>query len=141
LLSVFGGKITTARALAEEALEKIGPVLGVDPDLVTRTRAFPGGDIGGFDAYLAEVRVRWPFLGQDRSVRMAHAYGSRLGAMLEGVTDLGEDLGNGLTAIEIGWMRDREWARTAEDVLWRRSKLGLSASPGLTERVAAELVA
>ncbi len=125
LLSVFGGKITTARALAEEAIAKIGPALGVDPQPMTRARAFPGGAIPAFDRFLAEVRARWPFLGDSRSRRMAHAYGEKLHAMLLGVTDIGEDFGGGLTAIEIRWMRDHEWARTAEDVLWRRSKLGL----------------
>jgi glycerol-3-phosphate dehydrogenase len=125
LLSVFGGKITTARALAEEALEKLGPALGIEPHPVTRARVFPGGAIPEFDRFLAQVRARWPFLGDERSARMAHAYGERLNEMLRDMTDPGEDLGGGLTTIEVRWMRDQEWARTAEDVLWRRSKLGL----------------
>ena len=135
LLSVFGGKITTARALAEEAMAKLGPALGIDPEPVTRARVFPGGAIAGFDQWLATVRTRWPFLGEARARRMAHAYGGELTEMLRDVTDMGEDLGAGLTAIEIEWMRDREWARTPEDVLWRRSKLGLHGDAGLAERV------
>jgi glycerol-3-phosphate dehydrogenase len=139
LLSIFGGKITTARALAEEALAKIGPALGVEAEPVTRARPFPGGTIAGFDKFLAHAKARWPFLGDARAERMAHAYGCCLGDMLKGVTDLGEDLGAGLTATEIRWMRDHEWARTAEDVLWRRSKLGLHAGPELAAKVEAVL--
>ena len=128
LLSVFGGKITTGRHLAEEALAMLGPVLGKEPRHVTRDRPFPGGEIGAFDSFLAEVRRRWPFLGEERSTRMAHAYGSRLAEMLAEVSDkagLGADLGAGLTEIEARWIRTREWAHTAADALDRRSKLGL----------------
>ncbi|MBC9032785.1 glycerol-3-phosphate dehydrogenase [Sphingomonas sp. JC676] len=144
LLSVFGGKITTARALAEEALEEIGPLLGIEPRPKTRARVFPGGAIAGFDHYLAQVRARWPFLGDVRSRRMAHAYGASLGEMLRDVHDeagMGADLGAGLTEIEARWMRDHEWARAAEDVLWRRSKLGLHAADGMAARVDAALSA
>ena len=131
LLSVFGGKITTARHLAEEAMAKLAPALGLSPRRVTRERPFPGGDIGDFDSFLAEVRARWPFLGEARSARMAHAYGSALRDMLADVRDeagMGEAFGAGLTAVELRWMREREWARTAADALERRSKLGLAIS-------------
>ena len=131
LLSVFGGKITTGRHLAEDAMARIGPALGVDVHPVTRARVFPGGMIGEFDDYLAKVRATWPFLGDERSRRMAHAYGSQLGDMLIGVEDeaaLGADLGGGLTEIEARWMRDKEWARSASDALDRRSKVGLTLS-------------
>ncbi len=93
LLSVFGGKITTARALAEEAVERLGPGLGIVPRPMTRARVFPGGAIAGFERFLAQVRARWPFLGEARSRRMAHAYGGRLSEMLRDVTELGADLG------------------------------------------------
>ncbi|WP_137863109.1 MULTISPECIES: glycerol-3-phosphate dehydrogenase [unclassified Sphingomonas] len=139
LLSIFGGKITTARALAEEALAKIGPVLGAKIEPVTRARVFPGGAIADFDRFVATAKTRWPFLGDARAERMAHAYGCSLADMLRDRTELGEDLGAGLTATEIRWMRDQEWARTAEDVLWRRSKLGLHAGPELAARVEAVL--
>jgi len=144
LLSVFGGKITTARALAEDALERIGPPLGVEPRPRTRARVFPGGAIADFDHYLARIRACWPFLGDARSQRMAHAYGALLGEMLRDVHDeagMGADLGAGLTEIEVRWMRDHEWARTAQDVLWRRSKLGLRAADGMAERIDAVLSA
>jgi len=128
---VFGGKITTARHLAEEVLEKIAPTLGITARQTTRDRAFPGGSIPPFATYLAQVRKRWPFLGDARSERMAHAYGALLDEMLAGVTDeagLGADLGAGLTEIEARWMHDREWARIPEDALLRRSKIGLALS-------------
>ncbi|NML06032.1 glycerol-3-phosphate dehydrogenase [Sphingomonas sp. G-3-2-10] len=137
LLSVFGGKITTARALAEEALEKLAPLLDVPVQPMTRARVFPGGAIAGFDDFAAKVAAQWPFLGTGRARRMAHAYGSTIGEMLEGVTGL-DDLGGGLSTVEVRWMRDREWARTAEDVLWRRSKVGLHA-PESAAKVAAIL--
>ncbi|MES2097126.1 MAG: glycerol-3-phosphate dehydrogenase [Pseudomonadota bacterium] len=133
LLSVFGGKITTGRHLAEEAMGKLGDPLGVKARPITRTRVFPGGAIGDFDRYLAQVRTTWPFLGDARSQRMAHAYGSMLAEMLGGVADeasMGADLGGGLTEVEAHWMRDREWARTADDALDRRSKVGLTLTPG-----------
>lgn len=128
LLSIFGGKITTARHLAEEALGKLAPPLGIAPKQVTRARPFPGGDIGAFQAFLAKVRAAWPFLGDVRSERMAHAYGSMLFEMLDGMREaggMGESFGGGLSEIEARWMHDREWARTADDVLKRRSKIGL----------------
>ncbi|WP_425230507.1 glycerol-3-phosphate dehydrogenase [Sphingomonas sp.] len=128
LLSVFGGKITTARHLAEEAMGKLAPALDVKVSQFTRDRPFPGGDIGDFAAFVAEVRRRWPFLGNDRSARMAHAYGSAITAMLADVADegaLGRAFDAGLTEVELRWMRDHEWARSADDALMRRSKLGL----------------
>lgn len=131
LLSVFGGKITTGRHLAEEALGKLAPALGIDVHRVTRRRVFPGGAIDDFDAYLAKVRATWPFLGEARSARMAHAYGTMLGEMLAGVADeaaMGADLGGGLTEVEARWMRSHEWAKTAADALDRRSKVGLHLS-------------
>ena len=144
LLSVFGGKITTGRHLAEEALGKLAPALGIATHPVTRTRPFPGGAIAPFDIFLAQVRQSWPFLGEDRSARMAHAYGAMLAEMLEGVTDeagMGADLGAGLAEVELRWMRDREWARTADDVLWRRSKLGLVLDDAARTRIEAAIKA
>lgn len=128
LLSVFGGKITTARQLAEDAMAKIGPALGIAPHPVTTARVFPGGAIADFELFLARVRATWPFLGDERSERMAHAYGTGLAEMLDGVTDtaaMNEEFGAGLTALELSWMREREWAKTPADALDRRSKLSL----------------
>jgi glycerol-3-phosphate dehydrogenase len=142
LLAVFGGKITTARQLAEDALAKLGPALGVPVARVTRARIFPGGEIAHFSDFVAEVQTRWPFLGIDRARRMAAAYGTMLNVMLEGVTDeagLGEDFGGGLTEREVRWLIDREWARTAEDILWRRTRIGLDTGPETVTRLQAWL--
>lgn len=126
LLSVFGGKITTARHLGEVAIERLSGPLGFNPLPVTKSRIFPGGEIDRFDDFLAKVRDCWPWLGSERSHRMARAYGSMLEAMIRDRTDLGEDFGAGLGVVEVDWLVDREWARTAEDILWRRTKLGLT---------------
>ena len=128
LLSVFGGKITTARHLAEEAVGRLAKPLGLTAHPVTRARIFPGGAIPDFALFLTHVHATWPFLGGERSERMAHAYGTMLAEMLSGVTDeagMGADLGGGLTEIEARWMKRREWARTPDDALMRRSKIGL----------------
>ncbi|OYY72456.1 glycerol-3-phosphate dehydrogenase [Sphingomonas sp. 28-63-12] len=128
LLSIFGGKITTARHLAEEAMGKLAGPMGVTVSPRTRTRVFPGGAIADFTTFVAHAGATWPFLGEARLNRMARSYGTLLTAMLDGVADkaaMGADLGGGLTEIEARWMHDREWARTADDALMRRSKIGL----------------
>lgn len=131
LLSVFGGKITTARHLAEEAIDKIAPTLARTRVATTRERPFPGGEFGRFDDYLAHVRERRPWLSDERSHRMVRAYGTMIEAMLAGISDeagMGKVFGAGLTEVEARWMFEHEWARTPADVLERRSKLGLHMS-------------
>lgn len=128
LLSIFGGKITTARHLAEEAVSKMARPMGFSARAMTRNRPFPGGDIGSFKTFLETVLARWPFLGAARAERMARAYGSMLETLLSGVTDeaaMGRPFGGGLTEVEARWMYDREFARTPDDALHRRSKIGL----------------
>lgn len=143
LLSVFGGKITTARQLAEDALAKLGKAAGWDVQRVTRAAAFPGGELqGDFETYLGKVEARWPFLGKARAWRMARAYGAMLDEMLADVrseADMGPDFGGGLTRVEVDWLVDREWARTAEDILFRRTKIGLGADGTVKDRVASYL--
>ncbi|ATQ68336.1 MULTISPECIES: glycerol-3-phosphate dehydrogenase [Methylosinus] len=129
-LSVFGGKITTARRLAEHALETLAPFFPRLGPAWTAQATLPGGDLGpgGFDAFLAEVTRAKPFLPPSLARRLAGAYGTRLWRFLEqarSMDDLGEDHGCGLTEAELAFLRAEEWARSAEDVLWRRSKLGL----------------
>jgi glycerol-3-phosphate dehydrogenase len=139
LLSIFGGKITTARHLAEEAMEKLATPMGFTAHPVSRARVFPGGAIADFGTFLASVRATWPFLGDARSERMAHAYGSMLAEMLKDVKrteDLGADLGGGISEVEARWLHDHEWARTPDDVLKRRSKMGLHLSDEATARFA-----
>ena len=132
LLSVFGGKITTARHLAEDVMKKLAPAMGFAAHPVTRARVFPGGAIDDFGSFLAQVRATWPFLGDARSERMARAYGSLLAEMLAGVDGaaaMGAELGGGITEIEARWMHAREWAVSADDALDRRSKVGLALDP------------
>ncbi len=141
LLSVFGGKITTARHLAEEAVEKLSGVLDAPWSPRTRGAALPGGSFeGDFQSFLASTRAAWPFLDPQTSKRLARAYGSDLGEILNSVTeidDLGMDFGHGLSQREVDWLIDREWARTSEDILWRRTKLGLQFSKTEAESLAA----
>nr|WP_243846790.1 glycerol-3-phosphate dehydrogenase [Sphingomonas japonica] len=144
LLNVFGGKITTARHLAEEAIERLAPTLGLNAHPVTRARVLPGGAIPEYHRFVDQVRAAYPFLGDARAVRMARAYGSDLHVMLDGIADaqaMGADLGAGLTQIELRWMVDREWATTVDDVLWRRSKLGLRVTDAERTAIAATLSA
>jgi glycerol-3-phosphate dehydrogenase len=134
ILSAFGGKITTYRTLAEHALDKLAPFLPAMGPFWTATAALPGGDIpdGDFATFLADVRRRWPFLESRTAQRMARAYGTRLPAILGDATSmaaLGRDFGGGLSEAEVDYLCRHEWARTADDILWRRSKLGLHTGP------------
>ena len=130
LLNVFGGKITTYRRLAENALEKIAPFF---PDMTgnwTAGIALPGGDfaVDGVDHLIADLRGRYPFLTGLWARRMIRAYGTEARSILgDAVTagDLGLSFGATLTAREVSWLMTHEFARTADDVIWRRSKLGL----------------
>jgi glycerol-3-phosphate dehydrogenase len=130
LLSVYGGKITTARRLAEHALEKLAPLLGNQSPPWTGGDFLPGGHLppSGMNAFVAESSCRWPWLPADMLLRLAKAYGADTANILRNATrlsDLGEDFGAGLYAAEVDYLVDNEFARTAEDILWRRSKLGM----------------
>ena len=131
LLSVFGGKITTARHLAEEALAKLG-----HDGAASRNALLPGGDMADFEAFLADVRYRYLFLSEAQARRIARAYGTMIHDIVGDANDMGEDFGGGLTAREIDWMVEREWAQTADDVLFRRSKIGLHIDDVAKMRVA-----
>jgi glycerol-3-phosphate dehydrogenase len=145
LLSVFGGKITTFRKLAEHALEKLLPAMGRDAGAGwTASAALPGGDIprADFEAYLAASIAKYPAFPADLLHRLARAYGTRMAAILgdaTSVADLGRDFGGGLYEAEVNYLVAHEWARTAEDILWRRSKLALHVPDGTTERLATYL--
>ncbi|HNJ47654.1 MAG TPA: glycerol-3-phosphate dehydrogenase [Novosphingobium sp.] len=134
LLSVYGGKITTYRHLAEEAVDRLGTRMpALSGPAWTRLRALPGGDFGMEELPLlkADLARRYPFLGEVQTDRLARAYGTRaerwLGAA-QGWADLGRDFGAGLSQAEVDYLRAEEWALTAEDMLWRRTKLGLRLS-------------
>jgi glycerol-3-phosphate dehydrogenase len=130
LLSIFGGKITTYRRLAEEALALVLPKLGRDARPWTAGVPLPGGDMPGasFEAFDAALARDLPALDPALRHRYARAYGTRVAKLLNGAMrtgDLGEAVLPGLYRAEIDYLRREEWARTAEDILWRRSKLGL----------------
>ncbi|MGH6719159.1 MAG: glycerol-3-phosphate dehydrogenase [Alphaproteobacteria bacterium] len=130
LLSVFGGKITTYRRLAEHALSVLGPGLPAMGPAWTRDAVLPGGDVpaAGLTAWTADVARRHPGLPSGLVGRLCRAYGTRAVALLDGataMTDLGRVLGADLTAREVDYLIDWEWAMTADDILWRRTKLGL----------------
>ncbi|MFG1346656.1 glycerol-3-phosphate dehydrogenase [Xanthobacter autotrophicus DSM 431] len=134
LLSVFGGKITTYRRLAEAALERLAPHLPAMGEPFTGSAPLPGGGFPrqGFEHLVKALRTAFPALDPALLKRLARAYGTCAFHLLDGVReeeDLGDWFGAHLCAREVDWLMDREWAMTAEDVLWRRSKLGLRTAP------------
>jgi len=140
LLSIFGGKITTYRKLAEHALEKLESWFP-GTRAWTHTEVLPGGDFGGrdFQAVLADFRARRPDLDRQWLARLLRRHGTLADAVLgeaKTVTDLGESFGGGLYERELRYLVDEEWAQEAADVLWRRTKCGLHMSPSERARVA-----
>lgn len=146
LLNVFGGKITTYRKLAEAALARLVPHFEQATAPWTAHAPLPGGDfaVRDFDTICAEARRAHPFLSEPWARRLVRAYGIDALVLLDGAqsaADLGRDFGATITAAELDWAMDREWARCAEDFLWRRTKLGLRLSPGEAEAVEAYMAA
>lgn len=138
LLSVYGGKITTYRKLAEAALRQLTPHLPtMGPGWTEKTR-LPGGDIVSQTAFISRLLADYPWLGMTRARRFARSYGTLCLRFLQGaacMADLGEDFGAGLSAAEVDYLIDREWATCADDILWRRTKLGLRLSTRQIERL------
>ncbi|RYG93099.1 glycerol-3-phosphate dehydrogenase [Loktanella sp. IMCC34160] len=133
VLNIFGGKITTYRRLAESALEKIGAHLTVKAGAWTAGVPLPGGDfpVDGVSRLIDDLQARFPFLTSYWAGRLTRAYGTEAGEILgkaKSAKDLGRDFGATLTAAEVDWLMANEYARTAEDVVWRRNKLGLRLS-------------
>jgi glycerol-3-phosphate dehydrogenase len=129
LLSVYGGKITTYRRLAEQALKRLAPFCKAGRAWTASSR-LPGGDFpwDGLEGLITKTRATWPFLTAMQAHRMARSYGSRIVRILDdarSARDLGPTFGTDLTATEVRYLMREEWARTADDILWRRSKLGL----------------
>jgi glycerol-3-phosphate dehydrogenase len=142
VLSIFGGKITTYRKLAEAALAVLVPYFpGMKPGW-TRDAALPGGDLPQRDrnALFAELCRRYPDLPADLLRGLARRHGTRAPRILgesKTMADLGQDFGAGLTAREIDYLMAEEWACSADDVLWRRTKCGLPMTPAQRDAVAA----
>ncbi len=142
LLTVFGGKITTYRTLAEEALAKLAPFFAQLRPPWTRHATLPGGDLprGNFASFERALIARLPGLPAPLLGRLARGYGTRAEQVLRGATglaDLGLELAPGLHERELEYLASVEWARSADDVLWRRSKLGLRCQPNDIARVQA----
>ena len=145
VLSVFGGKITTYRKLAEHAMGKLAPFLprrDTSRDKPwTADAPLPGGDMpdADFDAYLRDLRGRHPWLPAPITHHYARLYGTRAEALLDGargIPDLGRHFGAGLYEREADFLRRTEWARTPDDVLTRRTKHHLHLSPAEREAFA-----
>jgi glycerol-3-phosphate dehydrogenase len=133
LLSVFGGKITTFRRLAEAAMTRLAPFFPGLGAAWTQSAPLPGGDFppDGALALRAVVQSRYRFLSEATVCRLVRSYGTLAADMLgdaQCAADLGQSFGADLTEREVNWLIRTEWARSAEDVLWRRSKLGLRLS-------------
>lgn len=133
ILNIFGGKITTYRRLAQSALGKIGVYFGDMPGDWTASVPLPGGDfpVDGVEKLTHDLKDRYAFLDDRWAKRLVRAYGTDAASVLGGATtkeSLGTDFGATLTEAEVIWLMEKEFARTAEDVVWRRNKLGLRMS-------------
>ncbi len=140
MLSIFGGKITTFRRLAEEATGKLLKALGKTGGSWTADFALPGGDIrnADFTAFLAGLRRSRPWLPEALALRLARAYGTRVERLLgdaTGLADLGRDFGGGLFEAELDYAAREEFAVSGDDFLWRRSKLGLHLDQDIRDAV------
>jgi glycerol-3-phosphate dehydrogenase len=141
LLTIFGGDVTTSRLRAEQAVSRLTPFYPMSPRWTAKA-PLPGGDFPWerFDAKVDLARERWRFLSEAHAQRLVAAYGSRLEAILGDAKDpaeLGPAFGPELTGAEVRYLMAREWARFPDDILWRRSKLGLTMQPGDRDALAA----
>ena len=148
LLNVFGGKITTHRRLAEDALARLAPALGNDRPAWTADEHvhLPGGEFAdaddsseaSFDKFRLATARRYPWLPEELALRLARAYGTRVERVVgkaQAVEDLGENFGADLYAAEVEYLVREEWARDSNDILWRRSKLGLRLDADQKQRL------
>lgn len=134
MLSIFGGKITTYRKLSEAAMAELQPFFPTMGKSWTANTPITGGDIGGasYQEWVESIRNRYPWLDESHLIRLTNAYGTRIHHVLEDTTsikDLGRCYGADLFQREVDYLVQMEWARSAEDILWRRTKLGLHFSP------------
>jgi glycerol-3-phosphate dehydrogenase len=131
ILSVFGGKVTTYRKLAEHALAKLSQYFPNMGPAWTAQAPLPGGNFKQFDQFMKQLKTAYPWLPPDMLTRLANAYGSRCYDLLQAsgsLSDLGEYFGADLYESEVKFLMQTEWAMTLDDIIWRRSKLGLFLS-------------
>jgi glycerol-3-phosphate dehydrogenase len=145
LLSIFGGKITTYRRLAEAALAELGAFFPMMGRPWTRSEPLPGGDVprGDIKAYGRELAARYPGVPLDVRESLLHRHGTRTPRVLGAARttgDLGTHFGHSLYAVEVDYFVAQEWARGAEDVLWRRTKCGLHLAPAQRDAVSKYLL-
>lgn len=141
LITVFGGDVTTSRLRAERAVSKLTPFYPMSARWTAKA-PLPGGDFAWdrFDNEVDEIRERWRFLGEEQARRLVAAYGSNAKAVLGDAKergDLGPAFGAELTGAEVRYLMKNEWARFPDDILWRRTKLGLTMSPADRDALAA----
>ena len=144
MLSVYGGKLTTYRKLAEQAVGMLAEPLGLDRPAWTRDAPLPGGDIpnADIDGFTACCAERYPWLAEETLRHYVRHYGTEIHTLLvgrAGIDGLGEHFGAGLYAAEVAHLVEHEWARTPEDVLWRRTKKGLRMPESGVQRLRAYL--
>ena len=142
MLSIFGGKITTFRRLAEHAMGQLAPFFPDARGAWSAGAALPGGDFADRDQFLAALVAGYPDMPRPLLRRLARAYGTCARTILgdaRTIADLGRDFGGGLSAREVEYLVSVEFARTAEDILYRRSKLGLHAPSGTADALDAYL--
>ncbi len=137
VLSVYGGKLTTYRKLAERAVDMLTPLFPSAGPPWTTGQALPGGALpeGGIDELVEELHRQHPAREQELLVRLAGRHGSLATDVLAGATDTSQHFGADLYAFEVDYLVRREWAQTAEDVLWRRTKSGLHLDPAAAQTV------
>jgi glycerol-3-phosphate dehydrogenase len=133
LLSIFGGKITTYRKLALSAMTKLTPYFDNLGEAWTDSKPLPGGNLDmSLDAFAMKLQQDYPFIGANLARRFANSYGTLTHTLLDKVnseSELGQHFGNQLYQVEVDYLINHEWARSAEDILWRRTKLGLELTP------------
>lgn len=142
LLAVFGGKLTTYRRLAENAMDQLARWFPEAGQAWTAEHALIGGDFESQASLHAQLRAEFRWLAEEQIARYVRSYGTLCRVFLRGMRctpDMGEDFGAGLTEREVKYLREHEWARDAETLLWRRSKLGLHLSADQQARLAAYL--
>ncbi len=140
LVSIFGGKITTFRKLSEEVIDMLVAPLQIKEGAWTDTAHLPGGDIpdADYNRFVAQMKARYPWLSESVLNDYTRNYGTRITTLLANATsmaDLGEHFGGPLYAAEVQYLADHEWARTADDVLWRRSRKGLHVPADCAEKL------
>jgi glycerol-3-phosphate dehydrogenase len=140
VLSVYGGKLTTFRVLSEQAGDLVTQRLGKGSGAWTETAALPGGEGAGanFETFLKTMKREFNWLPEMLAYRLARAYGARTRDVLRGckrLADMGDYLGDNVYEAEIRYLAATEWAMTAEDILWRRSKLGLHTAEDTQKKI------